>query len=103
MGKGAMRAFRLEPDCPRAADVSGGNLALNVLEAFRHHHPDAVGCTRDRVLDGRHFGLKRAREGQPRRPVLLIELELDRSEDGRVANPGVGRRMGQTGLVFMLC
>ena len=58
-----------------------------MLEAFGHHDADAMGRTRDRVLDRLDIGFKNALRDEPRHPSVLVEGELERCKD-RIVDRG---------------
>ena len=69
----AVRAFRVEFDCPGRVDVGGGNLGGSVLKAFGHHNLNSMGTARHRVLDWLDIGLQYAFGDETRDAPILVE------------------------------
>ncbi|SUS07780.1 hypothetical protein DF3PB_50050 [uncultured Defluviicoccus sp.] len=79
--QGAVGALGRKLDRAGTVDVRCRDLALDVLEALRHHDLDPVWCSGHRVLDGLDIGFEHAGDAETGRPGILVERERHRSED----------------------
>src|SRR6266481_3566837 len=81
MGQRTVATLRFELDGTRAFDVRGCNFAFDVLEPFRHHNPNSVRRSCDRVFYGLDVGFKHSRDAELSVPGFFIKFEGDGRED----------------------